>query len=63
MKLRSAPLDDAHLELLLALDEAAEERWTQPLHTLANGAYRAHRRALRLLIAIVGCLVGNARLR
>jgi hypothetical protein len=52
MKLRSASIDDIHLELLYVLDEAAGKRWPSLVRRLASSAYRAHRRALLVVLRL-----------
>jgi hypothetical protein len=52
VKLRSAPLDDVHLEALLVLDENGGQR-ARVLGWLVNGLYRLHARFLNSIIWLV----------
>jgi hypothetical protein len=46
MKLRSAPLDEVHLEALMWLDDLERAWWTRRARTAVNSLYRVHRRLL-----------------
>jgi hypothetical protein len=55
VRLRDGSIDDAHLELILTIDEIASERWSSWmgwLRRLVNAAYRTHRGALLLLVGV-----------
>jgi hypothetical protein len=49
MKIRSAPLDDVHLELLVVLDEI-DRPWAHRLRVAANAAYEIYRGSLLFLL-------------
>jgi hypothetical protein len=49
MKLRSAPLDDCHIEALVWLDDSGRP-WAHHVRTAVNGLYRVHRGLLMLII-------------
>jgi hypothetical protein len=52
VRLRDGSIDDAHLELLLVVDEVVGQRWIRLVRTLANMTYRLHRRALVTLLVV-----------
>ena len=56
MKLRSSPIDDIHLELLMQLDEVGSHQWwAQLIRAAANAVYRRHRDALLWLMQVHHC--------